>query len=60
MRRRHDNWINATHILKAAGFDKVYQSPYRLFLICLIALLTAYCVAFEDSNFRERGPEGCP
>lgn len=22
MRRRHDNWINATHILKAAGFDK--------------------------------------
>lgn len=23
MRRRHDDWINATHILKAAGFDKV-------------------------------------
>src|SRR5947209_8661511 len=22
MRRRHDDWINATHILKAAGFDK--------------------------------------
>ncbi|KAK4121230.1 apses-domain-containing protein [Parathielavia appendiculata] len=22
MRRREDNWINATHILKAAGFDK--------------------------------------
>ncbi|KAG7151054.1 Cell division cycle-related protein res1/sct1 like [Verticillium longisporum] len=22
MRRRQDNWINATHILKAAGFDK--------------------------------------
>jgi hypothetical protein len=22
MRRRVDNWINATHILKAAGFDK--------------------------------------
>ncbi|PHH84473.1 hypothetical protein CDD83_1894 [Cordyceps sp. RAO-2017] len=22
MRRRHDEWINATHILKAAGFDK--------------------------------------
>ncbi|RDA90776.1 hypothetical protein CP533_3604 [Ophiocordyceps camponoti-saundersi (nom. inval.)] len=22
MRRRRDNWINATHILKAAGFDK--------------------------------------
>ncbi|GKU00328.1 hypothetical protein FLAG1_02448 [Fusarium langsethiae] len=22
MRRRSDNWINATHILKAAGFDK--------------------------------------
>ena len=22
MRRVHDNWINATHILKAAGFDK--------------------------------------
>ncbi|CAJ2502178.1 Uu.00g095720.m01.CDS01 [Anthostomella pinea] len=22
MRRRHDNWINATHILKSAGFDK--------------------------------------
>jgi len=22
MRRRHDSWINATHILKAAGFDK--------------------------------------
>jgi transcription factor MBP1 len=22
MRRRADNWINATHILKAAGFDK--------------------------------------
>ncbi|KAI0018703.1 apses-domain-containing protein [Xylariomycetidae sp. FL0641] len=22
MRRRHDNWINATHILKCAGFDK--------------------------------------
>ena len=21
-RRRHDDWINATHILKAAGFDK--------------------------------------
>jgi transcription factor MBP1 len=22
MRRRSDNWINATHILKVAGFDK--------------------------------------
>ncbi|KAK3493663.1 hypothetical protein B0T13DRAFT_449567 [Neurospora crassa] len=22
MRRRHDDWVNATHILKAAGFDK--------------------------------------
>lgn len=22
MRRRGDDWINATHILKAAGFDK--------------------------------------
>ena len=22
MRRRSDDWINATHILKAAGFDK--------------------------------------
>ena len=22
MRRRSDNWINATHILKLAGFDK--------------------------------------
>lgn len=22
MRRRADDWINATHILKAAGFDK--------------------------------------
>jgi hypothetical protein len=22
MRRRGDNWINATHILKVAGFDK--------------------------------------
>lgn len=22
MRRREDNWVNATHILKAAGFDK--------------------------------------
>ena len=22
MRRRHDDWINATHILKAAGYDK--------------------------------------
>lgn len=22
MRRRQDDWINATHILKAAGFDK--------------------------------------
>jgi hypothetical protein len=22
MRRRNDGWINATHILKAAGFDK--------------------------------------
>ncbi|KAI1451814.1 ANK-repeat protein MBP1 [Annulohypoxylon moriforme] len=22
MRRRQDNWVNATHILKAAGFDK--------------------------------------
>lgn len=22
MRRRVDDWINATHILKAAGFDK--------------------------------------
>lgn len=22
MRRRHDDWINATHILKAAQFDK--------------------------------------
>ncbi|KAG9255673.1 uncharacterized protein F5Z01DRAFT_651835 [Emericellopsis atlantica] len=22
MRRRHDDWINATHVLKAAGFDK--------------------------------------
>ncbi|KAI1501315.1 ANK-repeat protein MBP1 [Biscogniauxia marginata] len=22
MRRRHDDWINATHILKSAGFDK--------------------------------------
>lgn len=22
MRRRADNWVNATHILKAAGFDK--------------------------------------
>lgn len=22
MRRRHDDWINATHILKAAAFDK--------------------------------------
>ncbi len=22
MRRREDDWINATHILKAAGFDK--------------------------------------
>ena len=22
MRRRIDDWINATHILKAAGFDK--------------------------------------
>jgi transcription factor MBP1 len=22
MRRRSDSWINATHILKAAGFDK--------------------------------------
>lgn len=25
MRRRSDDWINATHILKAAGFDKVSQ-----------------------------------
>lgn len=22
MRRQADNWVNATHILKAAGFDK--------------------------------------
>lgn len=22
MRRQSDNWVNATHILKAAGFDK--------------------------------------
>lgn len=22
MRRRGDDWVNATHILKAAGFDK--------------------------------------
>lgn len=22
MRRRSDDWVNATHILKAAGFDK--------------------------------------
>lgn len=22
MRRRADDWVNATHILKAAGFDK--------------------------------------
>ena len=22
MRRRHDDWINATHILKAADYDK--------------------------------------
>ncbi|KAF4120088.1 KilA-N domain [Geosmithia morbida] len=22
MRRRHDDWVNATHVLKAAGFDK--------------------------------------
>lgn len=22
MRRREDDWVNATHILKAAGFDK--------------------------------------
>ncbi len=27
MRRRQDDWINATHILKAAGFDKVSSSP---------------------------------
>lgn len=27
MRRRSDDWINATHILKAAGFDKVFQAP---------------------------------
>ena len=26
MRRRRDDWINATHILKAAGFDKVSQT----------------------------------
>lgn len=27
MRRRSDDWINATHILKAAGFDKVSRIP---------------------------------
>lgn len=26
MRRRLDDWINATHILKAAGFDKVTRT----------------------------------
>lgn len=29
MRRRSDDWVNATHILKAAGFDKVFRMRAR-------------------------------
>lgn len=42
MRRRHDDWINATHILKAAGFDKVSRNlGASVCLPCYI--LTHWC-----------------
>jgi hypothetical protein len=45
MRRRQDDWINATHILKAAGFDKVcnnaeYRGQYLLPLMGFFSFLS--------------------